>query len=197
MHRVLQIKTPLRTASVGAVRNLIRAWVRRLDGVTLDEDRAYGLLVASSEIVTNALKYGREHADENTDLFIDGYIDTRRRRVRVTVTDPRRTVPQMGSRAQDLSATGGRGITVVAGYADDVGWYQRLDANAQPVGWCVWFELDVQVDTGLVTATVAEVQPEPAMQTLMPQLKAVPRPARRGMARWHWLSRRRRERTAA
>ncbi|MFF7586739.1 ATP-binding protein [Kitasatospora purpeofusca] len=163
MHRVLQIKTPLRTAAAGALRNLIRDRVRALDGVALDDDRAYALLVASSEVVTNALKFGREHADEETELLVDGEIDSRRRRLRITVTDPRPTVPKMGSRAEDLDATGGRGITVVAGYVDDVGWYQRLDADGRPVGWCVWFELDVELleTFGRATAATAEVQPEP------------------------------------
>ncbi|MFJ8477036.1 ATP-binding protein [Kitasatospora sp. NPDC094011] len=161
MYRVFEHRTPLRTASVVDSRNQLRDHVNRLRAVALDDDRLYALRVCSSEFVTNAIKYGGQHADEKADLLIVGEIDTRRSRLRITVTDPRSTVPDMGSRAEDLNATGGRGITVVEGYADEAGWYQRRDNAGRVSGWSVWFELDVQLmeTFGQATAVEAEAQP--------------------------------------
>ncbi|MFE6052649.1 ATP-binding protein [Kitasatospora sp. NPDC056446] len=200
MHRVFNYRTPLRTASMGVVRTLLQEQLNKLDGVNLDESRAYALRLCASEIVDNAVKHGADLADTDAELSVEAGLDTARSRLRVTVTDPRLTKPDMGSRAESLSATGGRGITVVMGYADDVGWHQRLDAQKQPTGWSVWFELDVEMDPetfGRATAE-AEVQPDPpAIQASTLRLKIVSGLARMGVAGWRRPSRRHRERTAA
>ncbi|MBD0693914.1 ATP-binding protein [Streptomyces sp. CBMA123] len=197
MHRVFEYRTPLRTASVGVIRNQLRDRVSSLATVALDDGRAYALRVCSSEFVTNAIKYGSGPADETTELLVVGEIHTQRSRLRITVTDPRRTVPDMGSRAEDLNATGGRGITVAMGYADDTGWYQHLDSQGRAVGWSVWFELDVQLleDFGQATA-IAEVQPESLMPTVScPEAVAVLSPHHAASLRCP--TRRGSERTAA
>ncbi|MFD4394333.1 ATP-binding protein [Kitasatospora sp. NPDC058478] len=197
MYRVFEYRTPLRTASVGVIRNQLRDRVNA--AVVLDDDRAYALRVCTSEFVTNAIKYGGEHTCEEADLIIEGEIHPSRDRLRITVTDPRPTVPDMGSRSVDLDATGGRGVTVAAGYADDTGWHQRLNAQGKPTGWSVWFELDVELlgTFGEATAVEAEVQPEPVIRTSAPRLKVASALARRSEARLHWLTPRCRERTAA
>ncbi|MFJ4184147.1 ATP-binding protein [Kitasatospora sp. NPDC089509] len=160
MHRVFEYRAPLRTASVGAIRNLLAAQIVKA-GIVLDEERAYVLRLGSSELVDNATKHGgRERDSQDAELLIEGDVDHERRRLRITVTDPGVTVPRMLG-CDDVSATGGRGLVVVAGYADDIDWCQRFDGG-RPIGWSVWFELDVQelpLDFGQATAE-AEVQPD-------------------------------------
>ncbi|MFI9157517.1 ATP-binding protein [Kitasatospora aureofaciens] len=167
LHRVLQLRTSLRTASIGATRNLIAAQIARA-GIALDDDRAYALRVAASELLDNAIKYGcDEPAEGRVELTIDGELDRHRRRLRITVTDPGVTVPKMIGR-DDPDATGGRGLVVVAGYADEFGWSQHLDDGGRAIGWSVWFELDVQEMPpvfGQATAE-AEVQPEDPVSAL-------------------------------
>ncbi|MFJ7274202.1 ATP-binding protein [Kitasatospora sp. NPDC098663] len=198
MHRVFEYRTPLRTASVGAIRNQLRDRVNGLAAVALDDDQAYALRVCTSEFVTNAIKYGGEHGEEEADLIIEGEIHPSRGRLRITVTDPRPTVPDMGSRFVDLDATSGRGITVAAGYADGTGWHQRLDSKGRAVGWSVWFELDVELLEGFGQATaLTEVQPETSVQTSAPRLTIASVLARRNLFRLHWPTPRRRERTVA
>nr|BFD90949.1 hypothetical protein KitaXyl93_23090 [Kitasatospora sp. Xyl93] len=198
--RVLQIKTPLRTASAGAIRNLLLERVRSLCGVALTSDQAYTVRLCASEFVDNAVKYGAERAALDAELLIEGDLDLQTGRLRITVTDPCVTVPDMGSRAEDLTALGGRGITVAIGYAEDVGWHQRLDARGTPTGWSVWFDVNVELESrafGEVTATTAEVPPESVIPAPTRGLGSVPVFARKGAARRHWPSRRHRGRTAA
>ncbi|MEU3559697.1 hypothetical protein [Kitasatospora sp. NPDC006786] len=201
MHRrVLQITTPLRTASAGAIRNLLLERVRSLDGVSLDDDQMYAVRLCTSEFVDNATKYGADHAGPDAELLIDGDLDLQQSRLRITITDPRLTVPDMGSRAESLTALGGRGVTVAIGYADNAGWHQRLDVRGNPTGWSVWFDVTVQLDSQVsdeVTATAAEVPLEPAIPAPIPPLSIISPLARRGVARWHRPGRRPRWRTAA
>ncbi|MEU3566844.1 ATP-binding protein [Kitasatospora sp. NPDC036755] len=200
LHRVLQIKTPLRTVSVGAIRTLLLEQVKSLEGVTLTDDQAYALRLCASEFVTNASRCGTEHGGPAAELVIDGDLDLDRSQLRVTVTDPRLTVPDMGCRDENLTALSGRGVTVAAGYAEDVGWHQRLDARGTPTGWSVWFNISVQLETkafGEVTARTAEVPPEPVISVPSPSLGPAAELAHQGFARRHWKSRRPRGRTAA
>ncbi|MGW7579762.1 ATP-binding protein [Kitasatospora sp. NPDC054768] len=197
MLRALQIANPLRTASADAVRNLLLERVRSLDGVTLDVDQAYTVRLCTSEFVDNALKY--TDADPHAELTIDVDLDPRRSRLRITITDPRLTVPDMGNRDENLTAPGGRGVTVAIGYADDAGWHQRRDAGGNPTGWSVWFEVGVELDSrvfGEVTATTAEVPLEPVPAPI-PALRVVSLLGRGGTTRFHRPGRRPRGRTAA
>ncbi|RGD59438.1 hypothetical protein DR950_18025 [Kitasatospora xanthocidica] len=200
LHRVLQIKTPLRTVSVGAIRTLLLERVKSLEGVTLTDDQAYAVRLCASEFVTNASRCGAEHGGPGAELVIDGDLDLGRSRLRVTVTDPRLTVPDMGCRDENLTALSGRGLTAAIGYAKDVGWHQRLDARGTPTGWSVWFDIGVQLEPGAfgeVTARTAEVPPEPVIPVPLPSLGPAAALARQGFARRHWPSQRPSGRTAA
>ncbi len=182
MHRVLEFSAKVTTASLGAVRNLLSEEVARA-GIVLDESRAYALRVCSSEFVDNAIKHVvGERAGSEAELLIEGDVDRERGRLRITVTDPSVVEPAMNSSVDDLDATCGRGLVVVAGYADHIGWHQRLDPRGRPTGWSVWFELDVAPEAfGQATAAKAEVQPEAVVQSLVTS-----GPVRRSADRLHW-----------
>ncbi|WP_328952922.1 ATP-binding protein [Kitasatospora purpeofusca] len=121
-----------------------------LAGVALDDDRVYALRLCSSELLAN----GVEHAGlgDEAELLVEGDLDKHRKSLRITVTDGGLTVPDMLGGLDDLSATGGRGLAVVSGFAEDVGWGQRRDDTDRIVGWSVWFELDVQLPSPIVQA---------------------------------------------
>ncbi|MFE4975671.1 ATP-binding protein [Kitasatospora sp. NPDC056651] len=196
MHRVLEFSATITTASLGAVRNLLSEEVARA-GIVLDEPRAYALRVCSSEFIDNVIKHvvGERLGDE-AELLIEGDIDRERGRLRITVTDPSVVEPVMNSSVDDLDATCGRGLVVAAGYADDIGWHQRLDPRGRPTGWSVWFELDVAPETfGQAAAVKAEVQPEAAIQSPEYQVKAVSGRTRRSADKPKRLVRRHEEGT--
>ncbi|MFB7126770.1 ATP-binding protein [Kitasatospora sp. NPDC056273] len=140
MHRVLEVKAKVTTASLGAIRNLLSEEVARA-GIVLDESRAYALRVCSSEFVDNAIKHAAgQGPDREAVLLIEVGVDRERGRLRTTVTDPSVVEAAMNSSVDDLEATSGRGLVVVDGYADDIGWHQRIDLQGRPTGWSVWFE---------------------------------------------------------
>ncbi|MFJ8430453.1 ATP-binding protein [Kitasatospora sp. NPDC094019] len=147
--RVLQFTTPLRTASLGATRDRILREVTDLAGIKLDDDQKYALRVCSSEAIANGIKhgFGGQAPDGNTALLIEADIDRSRERLRITVTDGGIVLPSMDGRMDDLEATSGRGLGVIAGYADDVGWGQRTNPAGSVIGWSVWFELEVQTSS--------------------------------------------------
>ncbi|GAB7184484.1 ATP-binding protein [Kitasatospora sp. Ki12] len=198
MHHILTIKEQLTTASLGAIRNRLVDEVAKA-GIGLDKLRAYALRVCSSEFIDNAIKHACGACNgDGAELLIEGDVDRERGRLRITVTDPGTVVPVMSSTIDDPDATGGRGLVVAAGYADDIGWHQRLNTLGQPTGWSVWFELDVDLEVfGQATAVAAEVQPSAAAQLSERRLKVISGLARRGLARLHWPTRRQRDSTAA
>ncbi|MFJ6136515.1 ATP-binding protein [Kitasatospora sp. NPDC092286] len=155
MHRVLQFTTPLRTASLGATRDRLLREVTDLAGIKLDDDRKYALRVCASEAVANGIKhgFGGQAADGSAALLIEADIDKDRERLRITVTDGGMVVPSMNGRMDDPEATCGRGLGVIAGYADDVGWGQRTNSAGSVMGWSVWFELEVQTSSAADQAT--------------------------------------------
>ncbi|MFE4513173.1 ATP-binding protein [Kitasatospora sp. NPDC056783] len=166
MNRVLEFSTTVTTASLGTIRHLLSEEVVRV-GVVLDESRAYALRVCSSEFIDNAIKHSTGQGPrKEAELSIEIGVDRERDRLRITVTDPNVVEPAMNSSIDDLDATSGRGLVVADGYADDIGWHQRLDLQGQPTGWSVWFELDLEPET-FDQATVAEAEA---------QSKAVARP---------------------
>nr|WP_188306344.1 ATP-binding protein [Streptomyces sp. CBMA123] len=184
---------------MGNIRNLLASRVAQA-GIVLDEFRAYALRVGSSELFGNAIKYrGPVPPGSNAVLLIEGDVDQERGRLRITFTNPGQSVPTMNSRVDDLDATSGRGLVVVAGYADDVGWGQRLDPEGGVDGWSVWFELEVQElpDFGQATAE-AEVQPDDSVSTQPRRLHAARMSAvRKRLTKAGWPLRRAREWLAA
>jgi anti-sigma regulatory factor (Ser/Thr protein kinase) len=195
MHRVLGFRAKITTASIGAVRNLLSDKAAQA-GIVLDVNQAYALRLCSSEVIDNAIKHaGGQGPGDEVELTIEGDVDRERNRLRITVTDPGVAVPGMNSSIDDLGATCGRGLLVVVGYADDIGWHQRLDQEGQPIGWSVWFELDVELEPfGQATTAEVEVQPNTAVQPSEPRRKVISRPSRRSMARLlHWPTQQHRE----
>ncbi|MFD4659132.1 ATP-binding protein [Kitasatospora sp. NPDC058444] len=173
MIRVLEFSATATTASLGAMRNRLSEEVMRA-GIVLDESRAYALRVCSSEFIDNAIKHSAGQAlYRKAELSIEVGVDRERSRLRITVTDPSAVESAMNSSIDDLDATSGRGLVVADGYADDIGWHQRLDFQGRPTGWSVWFELDVEPQTfGQATAAEAEVQPKTAVRPPERCLKA-------------------------
>ncbi|WP_052709542.1 ATP-binding protein [Streptomyces sp. NRRL S-495] len=143
MIRVAQFRFTVTLATVPVYRNALVHSIVDLAGVALDDDLAYALRLCSSELLAN----GVEHAGlgDAAELLVEGDLDKHRKSLRITVTDGGLTVPDMVGGLDDLSATGGRGLAVVSGFAKDVGWGQRRDDADRIVGWSVWFELDVQL----------------------------------------------------
>ncbi|WP_406086366.1 ATP-binding protein [Kitasatospora purpeofusca] len=143
MIRVAQFRVTVTLATVPACRNALVRSIIDLAGVALDDDRVYALRLCSSELLAN----GVEHAGlgDEAELLVEGDLDKHRKSLRITVTDGGLTVPDMLGGLDDLSATGGRGLAVVSGFAEDVGWGQRRDDTEMIVGWSVWFELGVQL----------------------------------------------------
>ncbi|MCX4749191.1 ATP-binding protein [Kitasatospora sp. NBC_01287] len=167
MHRVLQFTTPLRTASVGVARDRLLYQIANLAGISLTADQKYALRLCASEAIANGIEYGYHGTlvDDSTQLLIEADMHRGESWLRVTVTDGGLRTPAMEGHADDLQATSGRGLVVMTGYADRVGWGPRQNGEGEIVGWSVWFELDVQPlsITGQDTAAqqhAAEVQPD-------------------------------------
>ncbi|MFF3074213.1 ATP-binding protein [Kitasatospora sp. NPDC057904] len=174
MHRVLHFTTPLQAACVAHARNRLLCHVSTLAHVGLDEGRRYALRLCSSEAIDNGIKHGGGQGDcRASELLIEVGIDSARQRLRITVTDGGLAVPLMEGRVGDLEATGGRGLAVICGYADDAGWGQRTNDLGEVVGWSVWFELDVTIPSATGQATAqAEVQPDPSRCQAVPAARA-------------------------
>ncbi|MFF2954964.1 ATP-binding protein [Kitasatospora sp. NPDC057965] len=135
--------------------------------IRLDDDRRYALRVCASELIANGIQHGPDQADTALPLLVEGHLTGRR--LRITVTDGGLATPDMNGTNEDLAATGGRGLAVVDGYADDHGYHQRMDDTGTPVGFSVWFELDVlPPDTGVDFGAAEEQQ----QSVLFPQYGA-------------------------
>jgi anti-sigma regulatory factor (Ser/Thr protein kinase) len=80
----------------------------------LDDSRCEDLALAVSELVTNAIRYGREPV-----TFAVRQVGAR---VRVEVTDANPAPPAVIETAPEQLATGRRGLTLVAGLARRWGW---------------------------------------------------------------------------
>ncbi|MFF8769096.1 ATP-binding protein [Kitasatospora sp. NPDC015120] len=157
MRPVLKIEVPLRDAAVGTARNELLHQVTELAGIRLDDDRRYALRVCASELIANGIQHGPDQADTALPLLVEGHLTGQR--LRITVTDGGLAVPAMNGTNEDMSATGGRGLAVVDGYADDHGYHQRTDDTGAPVGFSVWFELDVlPPEAGVAFGEVGEQQ---------------------------------------
>lgn len=98
-------RLPSEPASVPLLRRRLRAV---LDEAGVDPDRAYDLLLAAGEAVTNAI----EHAQEPTEPFVEVDVGLRGDRLLITVRDTgqwRERVPSMDR---------GRGSTLMSAFAD-------------------------------------------------------------------------------
>ena len=96
----------------------------------LGEDVCEVAALLTSELVTNAVRYGGSRA------VLEAH--TPEGRLRVTVADDNPDLPMVGD-APDLTAESGRGILLVSTLAARWG-VERLAAG----GKAVWFELDVE-----------------------------------------------------
>ncbi|SDF14277.1 Signal transduction histidine kinase [Blastococcus fimeti] len=110
-------RLPSEPASVPLLRRRLRAV---LDGAGVDPDRAYDLLLAAGEAVTNAI----EHAQQPTEPFVEIGVGMRGDRLEITVRDFgqwRERVPSMDR---------GRGSTLMSAFAD-------VTATPSPTGTTV------------------------------------------------------------
>lgn len=117
---------PLRAADVPRVRSAVSDQLRHLALSNEVIDVATLLL---SELVTNAMRHGSMPITCST--FLTGS------RIRVEVCDVNTAPPVVIEAAPD--ALGGRGMKLVAGLAEEWGWYRT------ETGKCVWFELSTEV----------------------------------------------------
>ena len=111
----------------GAARRAVAAW---LEGLSVSTPPATDLVAAAelvtSELVTNAVRYGREPMLVRFTRLIDG--------VRIEVQDAEpSSAPEL--QRYDTSATGGRGLQVVANSCRDWGWREVVG------GKVVWADL--------------------------------------------------------
>ena len=107
-----------------------RRVVTEVVGDALPEGELEGVLLATSEVVTNAVEHGAPP--------IDLRVDTAESRVRIEVRDgsplPPRRRHDDGAGPSDVR---GRGMTIVERVTDRWGVDERADGKA------VWFELDL------------------------------------------------------
>ncbi len=123
-----QVDLPSDTSAPAAARRFLRTRLHDVPG--LEPDRAETLLLMCSELVTNAVV----HASGRVTLRVV----TGRGRVRLEVSDASPRLPVR--RAQDVAATGGRGMHLVATLADD--WGVEVDD-----GKTVWVETHLTTPT--------------------------------------------------
>ncbi|GAA2152392.1 ATP-binding protein [Actinomadura napierensis] len=106
----------------------------------LTED-AEDVVVAISELVTNALRHGLEGLPQPLPLCpIQVVLVGHPRRLVVTVTDPGARAPEPLPNDPDRFVEGGRGLLVVSGVSDAWGW-ARLSTG----GKAVWASFDLRV----------------------------------------------------
>ncbi|WP_051712692.1 ATP-binding protein [Spirillospora albida] len=99
------------------------------------------VLVAVSELVTNALRHGMEGLPQPLPLCpIQVVLLGHRRRLVVTVTDPGGQVPEPVAADPDRFTEGGRGLLVVGAVSDAWGW-----ARLATGGKAVWAAFDLRV----------------------------------------------------
>ncbi|WP_433137666.1 ATP-binding protein [Actinomadura nitritigenes] len=99
------------------------------------------VVVAVSELVTNALRHGLEGLPQPLPLCpIQVVLVGHPRRLVVTVTDPGARAPEALPADPDRFVEGGRGLLVVSGVSDAWGW-ARLSTG----GKAVWASFDLRV----------------------------------------------------
>ena len=111
--------------SVRAARRVVTETV----GDVLPEDELEGVLLATSEVVTNAVEHGAPP--------IDLRVDRADERIRVEVRDASPLRPRLRDMEPGPSEVRGRGMTIVERVTDRWGIEPTVDGKA------VWFELDL------------------------------------------------------
>lgn len=112
--------------SAGTARRFITDFCIAAD---LDEDVRHKAALLTSELVTNAIRYGGSHA------LLEARMPSGS--LRIAVHDANPGLPVLGT-APDLTAEGGRGVQLLTTLADRWG----VEATASG-GKAVWLELDV------------------------------------------------------
>jgi anti-sigma regulatory factor (Ser/Thr protein kinase) len=112
--------------SVRAARRVVTDVV----GDVLPEGELEGVLLATSEVVTNALEHGAPP--------IDLRVDRAEERIRVEVRDASPLPPRRRETEATPSDVRGRGMTIVERVTDRWGIEPMVDGKA------VWFELDLR-----------------------------------------------------
>ncbi|WP_205709295.1 ATP-binding protein [Kineococcus siccus] len=117
-------------ASVPRARHVLR---RVLDGAGLDETCKAEIEIVLSEIVGNAVRHARPLDDGGIHVQCEVVVAEAAPHVEIAVTDggaPGRTVTP---RTADSSATGGRGLRIVEGLADEWGVVENLQDFSRTV----------------------------------------------------------------
>jgi anti-sigma regulatory factor (Ser/Thr protein kinase) len=126
----LELRASLGLAPEAESARLARRFISDFcNAAALGEDLCHTASLLTSELVTNAVRYGGSHA-----LFqarMPGGV------LRVAVQDANPELPALGA-SPDLTAEGGRGVLLVSTLADRWG-VERTPGG----GKAVWFELDV------------------------------------------------------
>ncbi|MFJ6140122.1 ATP-binding protein [Kitasatospora sp. NPDC092286] len=152
---------PARRASVGEARNRLLRDLSTLAGIVMDDDERYTLRLCSTELLGNAIKHGvtDEPSDGNAQVLVEASVDEGR--IRITVSDCGRGPSGPTVRDKNLTAAGGRGLSIVRDWADTLGWVARTNEAGAVIGRDVWFEMTVAslARSGHATAE-AEAQPE-------------------------------------
>lgn len=121
----IQVDLPPDPASAGQARKLLADLCA---AAQLDEDRCAAAALLTSELVTNAIRYGGSRF--TLEATIPGPC------LRVTVLDASSTLPTLES-TPSVTAEGGRGLQLVEMLAS------RWGVETRDAGKAVWFELDV------------------------------------------------------
>lgn len=126
----LEVRASLGLAPAPASARLARRFIADFcNAARLGEDLCATASLLTSELVTNAVKYGGSHA------LLEAHMPGGA--LRIVVLDANPDLPSVGE-APDLTAEGGRGVLLVSALADRWG-VERTGGG----GKSVWFELDV------------------------------------------------------
>ncbi|WP_242887468.1 ATP-binding protein [Actinomadura litoris] len=126
---------PAEISAPKAARDFAQATLREWDVAGDRED----VVVAVSELVTNALRHGMEGLPQPLPLCpIQVVLLGHARRLVVVVTDPGRRIPEAVACDPDWFGDGGRGLLVVGAVSDSWGW-----ARLATGGKAVWAAFDL------------------------------------------------------
>lgn len=149
---------PAEITAPKTARDFAQATLREWDVAGDDED----VVVAVSELVTNALRHGMEGLPQPLPLCpIQVVLLGHPRRLVVVVTDPGPRIPEPVSADPDRFAESGRGLLVVGAVSASWGW-----ARLATGGKAVWAAFDLRVR-----------RPEPAQGPAEPAQPAQDAPA--------------------
>ncbi len=126
----LEVRASLGLAPEAESARLARRFISDFcNAAALGDDLCQTASLLTSELVTNAVRYGGSHA--LLEARMPGGV------LRVAVQDANPDLPALGA-SPDLTAEGGRGVLLVSTLADRWGVERTSEG-----GKAVWFELDV------------------------------------------------------